>query len=106
MFALTGASRQYKGTRSPEYPHPCDSDSVPARIDVDDFYTPCRVFVRVWRRMRYSPESIQRTVIRMIRGIFCNEDGNRLNLNWNEDSLNCDNWNWDDNRNPNIAVFA
>ena len=36
----------------------------------------------------------------------CNADGNRLNLNWNEGQLNCDNWNWDEDGNPNIAVAA
>ena len=38
--------------------------------------------------------------------IFRDTDGNRLDLNWNEASLNCDNWNWDDDGNSNLAVFA
>ena len=38
--------------------------------------------------------------------IYCNADGNRLNLNRHEGRLNCDNWNWNEDRNPNIAVFA
>lgn len=56
--------------------------------------------------MLYSPKSIQRTVFRAISGISCNSDGNRLNLNWNQGRLNCDNWNWDENSNPNLAVAA
>ena len=58
------------------------------------------------RKIRYSPESIQRTVFWVVSGISCNSDGNRLKLNWNEGRLNCDNWNWDDNRNSNLAVFV
>lgn len=43
----------------------------------------------------------------MVFGIFCNADGNRLNLgNFDENGLNCDNWNWDDNHNDNLGVFA
>ena len=33
-------------------------------------------------------------------------DGNRLNLNWNEGRLNCDTYNWDENRNGNIGGVA
>lgn len=36
----------------------------------------------------------------------CLPNGNRLNLNFSEDGLNCDNWNWDDNRNSNLGCFA
>ncbi|MBI4121881.1 MAG: hypothetical protein HY461_00965 [Parcubacteria group bacterium] len=31
-------------------------------------------------------------------------DGNRLNLNWNEGELHCDNWN-DNEQNDNLGVF-
>lgn len=35
-----------------------------------------------------------------------NADGNRLNLgDFDENGLNCDNYNWDDNRNDNLGVF-
>lgn len=34
-----------------------------------------------------------------------NADGNRLKLgNFDENGLNCDNWNWDDNRNDNLRL--
>lgn len=36
----------------------------------------------------------------------CDSDGNRLNLNWHDGRLNCDSWNFDDNPNGNVAVFA
>ncbi len=43
----------------------------------------------------------------MVFGIFfCNADGDRLKLNWNEGRLNCNYWNDDDDRNDNIGVFA
>lgn len=57
--------------------------------------------------MRYSPESIRRTVPRKVSGISCNADGNRLNLgNFDDTGLNCNNWNFDDNANDNLGVFA
>ena len=37
---------------------------------------------------------------------FCDADGDRLNLNWNEGKLNCDNWNRDDKAYDNIGVLA
>lgn len=37
---------------------------------------------------------------------ICDSDGNRLNLNWNEGRLNCDNWNFDEERNDNVGVLA
>lgn len=42
----------------------------------------------------------------MVFGIFCNADGSRLNLNWNDGQLNCDNWNLDEERNDNVGVSA
>lgn len=42
----------------------------------------------------------------MVKDIFCNADGNRLKLNWNQGRLNCDNWNWDGDGDPNLAVAA
>lgn len=40
-------------------------------------------------------------------GIFCNAEGNRLNLgNFDENGLNCDNWNWDEDANDTLAAFA
>ena len=47
-------------------------------------------------------------MFRTIDGIklTLNADGNRLNLgNFDENGLNCDNYNWDDNRNDNLGVF-
>jgi len=38
--------------------------------------------------------------------IFCDSDGNRLNLNWNEGELYCDNWNYDDKPYNNVGVPA
>jgi hypothetical protein len=41
-----------------------------------------------------------------ILSLALNSDGNRLNLgNFDANSLNCDNWNWDDNSNPNLGCF-
>jgi hypothetical protein len=37
---------------------------------------------------------------------FCDADGNRLCLNWNEGELNCDNWNYDDKPYNNVGVPA
>lgn len=42
----------------------------------------------------------------MVSDISCNADGNRLDLNWNEAGLNCDNWNDDDKANDNIGAFV
>ena len=57
--------------------------------------------------MRYSSESIQRAVFRMVSGISRNADGNRLNLgDFDDTGLNCNNWNDDDNANDNLGVFA
>jgi len=45
----------------------------------------------------------------MITGILLtlNVDRNRLNLGDFSESLNCDNWNWnDENRNENLWAFA
>jgi hypothetical protein len=36
---------------------------------------------------------------------YSDSDGNRLNLNWVEGTLNCDNWNWDEDRNSNVGAF-
>ncbi len=33
------------------------------------------------------------------------DSGNRLNLNFDRDGLNCDNWNWND-ANSNIGCLA
>jgi hypothetical protein len=41
-----------------------------------------------------------------INGTSCDTDGNRLNLSWNHGRLNCDNWNWDEDSNSNLAVAA
>jgi hypothetical protein len=36
-----------------------------------------------------------------------NADGNRLDLgDFDEQGLNCDNYDWDDNRNDNLGCFA
>ena len=37
---------------------------------------------------------------------ICNADVNRLKLNWNQGRLYCDDWNWDENRNSDLAVFV
>lgn len=38
--------------------------------------------------------------------LYLHADGDRLNLgNFGENGLNCDNWNWDENRNDNLGCF-
>ena len=69
--------------------------------------TPCQTLARLRREMRYSPESIRRTVPRKVPDIFCDASGNRLNLgDFDGNGLNCNNWNDDDNANDNLGVFA
>jgi hypothetical protein len=42
-----------------------------------------------------------------VSDISCNADGNRLNLgNFDDIGLDCNNWNFDDNANDNLGVFA
>lgn len=45
-------------------------------------------------------------MFRKINDTSCNADGNRLKLYWDQGRLNCDNWNWDENSNSNLAVAA
>ena len=105
MLVSTDTSRQYRVS--------CDQNnaahlrfiSVSHGIE-NPFSTPCQTLSRSRREMRYSPESIRRAVFWKVSGIFCDANGNRLNLNWNERELNCDNWNDDDNANNNVGVFA
>ena len=71
------------------------------------FSTPCQTLTRLWRDMRYSPERTRRAVLREVPGISGNAAGNRLNLaNFDGTGLNCNNWNFDDNANDNLGVFA
>ncbi len=71
------------------------------------FPTPCQTLVRILRSIKFNPECIRRVVIRMVSGASCNADGNRLNLgDFDDAGLNCDDDNWNDDRNDHIGAFA
>lgn len=60
-------------------------------------------------QIRNNPLRNLRAVTWTVFGTFLetlHADGNRLNLNWNDDGqLNCNNWN-DDNPNDNLGCLA
>ncbi len=74
----------------------------------DFFYNPVQAAMEIT-----SPNSIQPRENSMGGGIggrrhICSrlrDSGNRLNLNFDRDGLNCDNWNWND-ANSDIGCLA